>query len=484
MAKQPTLRDKIYQTGNVWIPANEVPDEKDVVRYQGRVTSKWFAAVEDRVAIKALTMAVNSCDWCEDDSRIAEYINEYEKENYPLHRHQRDAVHMIVHNDLCVLTGGPGTGKTTSINCAAYVLRRIRPDASLLFCAPTGKAARRITESTGEKASTLHHLLGLGYNETKPKNIEGDVLFMDESSMNDIELTDKLFEICLNNKKLVWIGDVDQIPSVGPGNVLKDFIASGVIPTTMLTKTFRQAGESALLDNINKVRAGDGSFRKDKPDDPDAEFLESIFKEDARESQIDYIVTKAYLKARTKYGADNVAVLLPYRKAGYCSDHVNQILQSRVNGKGPAWRCFPDKENNPKKVILYRKGDPVMQLVNRSECVNGEVGKVVEVGDFGVKVKYSSGIVTYDTEEIKKELTLAYAMSVTKSQGSEYQAVILVILDSHTNALNKNILYTGMSRAKKFCHLLTQQKAIETSLKETASNRVTLLSQKLSAMAS
>lgn len=459
-----TLEEAISTTGNLWIETDNLKG----VRFGNFVTLPKYADLEDEVAVKVCQMVQQSKPWAT-ESTARRYIADYEAETgHKLHSHQADAVVMIAKNDLSVLTGGPGTGKTTTVACAAYVLRKIR-DCRLVFAAPTGKAARRIGEQTGERASTLHHMLGLGYKNTMPKDVDADVLFIDESSMNDIDLTAALFRTSLVGKKLVWIGDVDQIPSVGPGAVLRDFIRSGVVPTTMLTKTFRQGDGSLLLKNIKESREGSCRFGV-KAD----ESYEVRLKNDAPWEDIDKQIVDIYFQEAKKYGMDNVAVLLPYRKAQYCSDRVNKIIQDRANKR---------KGAQIGEKLTLKEGDPVMQLVNRPECVNGEVGKVKAITPDTVVVEFTDTTVTYNMKAAEEQLTLAYAMSITKSQGSEYKSVILVLLNCHENALNRNILYTGMSRAKEKLTIVYQQSGLITAVNATASERKTFLAEKIKAVA-
>ncbi len=453
------------ESGSTWLPVEDIKNLDGMVRYKGYATTPEVAGWEDAVA----AAVVKHCRYTPtpvEESLINRWIAEFEAQNgCKLHHHQADGVRMIVNNNFSILTGGPGTGKTTTIKCAVYCVRKAN-QGSIVFAAPTGKASRQMTRSTGEAAGTLHSMLGMGYDQRPTKSFKGDILFCDESSMNDMELTYQLFNACLQNKKLVWIGDTDQIPSVGIGAVLRDFIASGVIPCTLLTKTFRQK-DGPLLHNIKQIRDGGTEFW-------DGNEFETVMLPKITVSDLDALIMEKYMKEVDFFGVENVAVLLPYRQAGYCSDHVNQVVQARVNPSGPTWKCG---------IWNFRKGDPVMQLVNRKDCVNGEVGQIVKVVEKGITVAYGQDKFVFYDRNTMPELALAYAMSVTKSQGSEYASVILCQLDSHVHALNRNILYTGMSRAKQRCTLLTQENALQSSASQTASGRKTFLAEKIRAVA-
>ena len=225
-----------------------------------------------------------------------------------LHEHQVDGVIMVVNNNFSVLTGGPGTGKTTVLSAITYVLRKLNDKVKIVFTAPTGKAARRISESTGENASTLHKKLGIGYQETEGEPFYEDVLFIDESSMNDTSLTATLSKAMMNGRKIVFIGDVNQLPSVGNGAVLRDLIASNVVPVTMLTHTFRQDNSSCLYANICNVREGKPVFKDGK------DFHPMLLDENCTEQEAMKTLQNIYAKEIEKYGKENVVVLLPYRK--------------------------------------------------------------------------------------------------------------------------------------------------------------------------
>lgn len=385
-----------------------------------------------------------------------------------LHEQQRAAVFCAVKNGFAVVTGGPGTGKTCVLDTLVYVLRRCVPGIDIRFTAPTGKAARRITESTKNPAKTVQKELGITPENTDLKCFGGDVLIIDETSMLDIETAYRVFNAVQNGQKLIMVGDIDQLPSVGPGAVLRDLIFSNVIPFVMLTKTFRQSNESNLFGNIQRIR--DSVHELKEGDDF------KLISTDA-DGALSIIVDR-FLDLYNKYGVENVACLLPYRKAGaVCSDNVNNILQDKVNpvGNKPYIKTYTETGRE----VKFTVGDPVMQLENRAECANGDVGFVRSIHNGKMLVEYADGNVEY-TKDTASQLSLAYSMSINKSQGSEYKWVVMAMTTAHMRMLNKNLLYTGVTRAKEGIELIYEEKALYKALdSDDTFGRITFLSEKL-----
>lgn len=444
-----------------------------IVQYKDCYSIKKYAEYEDKIAYHIMRIQFINPAKQYPEYVIRHLISEFEEkenEGRKLHCHQIDAVIMVVNNNVSVLTGGPGTGKTTVLSAITYVLRHLKKEVNIVFTAPTGKAARRITESTKEFACTLHKQFGIGYETKKADAFFQDVLLVDESSMNDVEISALLFEAVRDGRKVVYIGDVDQLPSVGSGAVLRDIIASGVIPVTMLTHTFRQDNNSVLFKNICNIRNGIPELMEG----PDFHTIR-LPKGDQHKAALEH-VCKAYEAAVEKYGAEHVVALIPYRKSGFCSNVVNNILQQMLNPEKQGYRHTNESEHN---TIFFKRGDFVMQLENREECANGDVGKIIDVSAEGVKVEYASTIVMYEPQELE-QLALAYAMTIHKSQGSEYKFVIMVLLDDHKEMLQRNLIYTGITRAKAECLLIYQQKALETAIATKAeASRLTMLAEKL-----
>ncbi len=402
------------------------------------------------------------------DTKIEHYILEAENlTGKKLHEQQKKAVYMAVRTGCCVITGSPGTGKTCVLETITYVLQHLIFDIDIRFTAPTGKAARRITESMGYPARTTHKELGIMDANLCKKMFGGDVLVCDEVSMADQETFYYVLRAITNGQKIIIVGDIDQLPSVGPGMVLRDLIDSGCIPTVILTKTFRQTNDSNIYSNIQKIKNGETNLNAGD----DFELIS--VKDDPLQQLVDL-----YLTEYNRYGSENIACLLPYRKSGLlCSDHFNNVIQNIVNPVANRPHLVATTERGLK--IKLSEGDPVMQLKNRKECANGDVG-IVESCKFGkLTVKYADGKVVYDYDTAK-ELCLAYGMSIHKSQGSEYKSVLVGITMAHAKLLNRNLLYTGVTRAKERCVLLQDEEAVRLAVQtEKQYARCTFLTDKL-----
>ncbi len=405
---------------------------------------------------------------------IDRYIEKAEaKFGKTLHEEQRNAVNMALQSGFCVITGGPGTGKTCVLQTLTYVLKQLNKYVDIRFTAPTGKAARRIEESTGSLAKTTQMELGLAPGNYHRRYFGGDVLIVDEVSMLDMETTYEVLRAIKSGDKMIFVGDIEQLPSVGPGAVLRDLIFSGVVPVTMLAKTFRQAEDSNIFGNIKRIINKEPDFSEGD------DFVVVDAGADGADP-MDQLVA-LYLQEREKYGADNVVCLLPYRKSGdLCSDRFNNIIQDIVNPVGD--RPYLTVTSDKGLKIKLSSGDPVMQLENREEVANGDVGYVVACSANSLTVsypQYDDLQVVYD-KTTAKDLSLAYAMSIHKSQGSEYKSVVMGITNAHAAMLNKNILYTGVTRAKERCVLLRDEEAIITALhKESEYDRNTFLAEKI-----
>ena len=458
-------------------------EQKRLVKYGELYTLRKYADMENQIVsdIFRLQYVVKATRYPE--RRIRFFIDEFERtenDGRKLHSHQADAVVMVVNNNFSILTGGPGTGKTTILKAIAYVLRRLKNETSIVFTAPTGKAARRIKESTGENAVTIHKKLGLGYSSSNPDNFFEDVLFIDESSMLDVDIASALFQAVKSGRKLVLVGDVDQLPSVGPGAILRDLIRAGlktkVIPITMLTYTFRQDNGSTLSTNINNIRNGNSRLVSGPDFNPILLPKDSRENTEARALQL---ICSEYKNAVDKYGIENVVVLLPYRRKGICSNTMNRYLQKMMNKNTQCYRHHSSKDNI---TIDFKEGDFAMQLDNREECANGDVGQVISVSERGVTVQFIDSTVTYAGNELD-QLMLAYAITIHKSQGSEYKACISCLLDEHTAMQQRNLLYTGITRSKVEHTFIYQENAFKKAIQTLADEeRISLLVEKMQNM--
>ena len=382
---------------------------------------------------------------------------------------QREAAHLVLSSQVSVLTGGPGTGKTTITKAILTVLDNA--GLRIAIAAPTGKAAKRATEATGFKAGTIHRLLEYGkggkfkYNENNP--IDFDVLFLDESSMLDILLTQSTLKALPKHARIVLIGDVDQLPSVGPGKVLADVIDSKVLPVARLTEVFRQAKTSKIISAAHAVNQGyapgdgfapgsDFGYLQFNPHTHDDE----LAKRQARDNM--EIALLDYCKNAGRYGFDpirDVQVLTPMRNGQLGVVALNNKLQALLNPRPSAFLEWNG--------VRWGIGDKVMQLRNNYDknITNGEQGFIVGVNTAEkiVSVEFDLGLIEYKLNELD-ELTLAYALTIHKSQGSEFPMVVMPVDTSHWVMLKRNLVYTGITRAKKMMVLLANKNALQKAL--------------------
>ncbi|MCF8044915.1 MAG: ATP-dependent RecD-like DNA helicase [Desulfarculaceae bacterium] len=377
-----------------------------------------------------------------------------------LSENQLEVVNNALKERIVVITGGPGTGKTTLIRalCAVYKKR----NKKVVLSAPTGRAARRISEVTGENAATLHKLLEydpddgfFGRNHSNPLDL--DVFIVDEASMVDTRLMYHVMKALPLNAVLILVGDTYQLPSVGPGNVLSDIIESGFVQSFFLTEIFRQARESPIVMNAHSVRNGEMPSL-DRPED---ETPSEFYFIECNDSQrlVETILALCSKRIRQAFPhIDDIQVLTPMHKGNAGTVNLNRMLQSTLNSAAGGI------EN---KGSTFKPGDKVMHLKNNYEkdVFNGDIGTVVEAAkaEGRVSVDYYGRIVDYDAGELD-DLTLAYTISVHKSQGSEYSAVIVALNSSHYPLLQRNLLYTAITRGKDLVILVGQKKALAAAL--------------------
>ena len=391
-----------------------------------------------------------------------------ESEQIELDPMQHKAVIESIKHGFLILTGGPGTGKTTTINT---MIRFFDSEGmSILLAAPTGRAAKRMTEATGYEAQTIHRLLEVnvnpeeedsvgGFLRNRQNPLEADVIIIDEMSMVDLPLMHALLSAVVPGTRLVLVGDVDQLPSVGPGSVLRDIIASGSFAVVTLTRIFRQAGESDIVVNAHKINAGEPVVLDNKSRD----FF--FLKRQDADTIIGVIIFLIQKKLPAYVGAQpsEIQVMTPTRKGLLGVERLNQILQRYLNPEDPKKN---EKEINGR---LFREGDKVMQIKNNYQLewevktkyglavdqgtgiFNGDMGVVTEINQYTetVEVEFDEGRKVKYGFEMTDELELAYAITVHKSQGSEYPAVIIPLLPGPRLLYNRNLLYTAVTRAKK-----------------------------------
>ena len=386
---------------------------------------------------------------------------------------QAQAVREAVSSKVMVLTGGPGTGKTTTVQgiIAAYSQMGLR----ILLAAPTGRAAKRMSEATGLPAKTIHRLLECkppeGYQRNEENPLEGDVLIVDECSMIDIILMNSLLKALPGNMRLVLVGDIDQLPSVGAGNVLRDIIDSGRFPVIRLTRIFRQAQQSRIITNAHRINKGEF------PDISNGRNTDFFFiSSEEPEAAVQEIVALVSSKLPGYYGVkpSEVQVLTPMQRGVLGGTNLNQTLQAALNPEGEGLR---------RGGFIFRLYDKVMQIKNNydKEVFNGDIGRIVAVDlqERTLQVMFDGRVIEYDVSELD-ELVHAYATTIHKAQGSEYPIVVMPVLMTHFVMLQRNLLYTGITRAKKVLVLIGSKKALAYAVRNvTVSQRNTRLKERL-----
>ena len=385
---------------------------------------------------------------------------------------QRDAVEAALQHKVLIITGGPGTGKTTIVR---FMLGLMRPRIpSIGLAAPTGRAAKRITETTGSAAFTIHRLLeasNIGFQRDRENPLEQELLILDETSMIDTLLMDSFLEAVPSASRLILVGDVDQLPSVGAGAVLLDLIESGTIPVVRLDHIFRQAADSFITVNAHKVRQGnvpDFSALSQKVD-AEKELLDFYFiKESNPEKIVEKILLMSTERIPQRFELDpmmDIQVLTPMHRGVTGSIHLNRKLQEKMN---------PDAKGLQHREQWFRIGDKVMQQQNDYEkhVFNGDLGRIVccDPKTKELHVKFEQGIVHYQAKEFD-QLSLAYAITVHKSQGSEYSAVILPLTTHHYMMLQRNLLYTAITRGKQLVVLIGTEAAISKAVENEGTMR-------------
>ena len=386
---------------------------------------------------------------------------------------QLQAIMQAVTNKILILTGGPGTGKTTTTLGIIMAFREAH--ARILLAAPTGRAAKRLSEATGMEAKTIHRLLETkppeGYQRNEENPLEGDVLIVDECSMIDIMLMYHLLKAVPDTMTLILVGDIDQLPSVGAGNVLRDIINSGCFPVVRLTRIFRQAQSSRIIMNAHRINAG--KF----PDisngyQSDFFFMEREDPEVVAQTIVDLVQMK--LPNYYRISSADIQVLTPMQRGAIGAASLNHALQERLNPQGFSLRHGG---------YTYRSGDKVMQIRNNydKEVFNGDIGVIrfVDMEEQELTAVFDGRDVKYDVSELD-ELVLAYATTIHKSQGSEYPIVVIPILMSHYVMLQRNLIYTGITRAKKILVLVGTKKALSYAVRNvTVTKRNTMLSERI-----
>jgi exodeoxyribonuclease V alpha subunit len=392
---------------------------------------------------------------------------------------QLQAVRAAIENKLMIITGGPGTGKTTIINAIMKIYKTVK--TTIFLAAPTGRAAKKMAEATGQEAKTIHRLLEFnfkrgGFQKNENSTLDCDILIVDETSMIDIVLMHYLLKALPVRATLILVGDVNQLPSVGPGNVLKDIIASGVAPVVELNEIFRQAKESSII--VNAHRINQGLFPETKTT-PDAKTLSDFYfiQQEDPDKALETIMNlvKARIPARFRLNPIyDIQVLSPMNKGTVGVNNLNAELQKALNpGEGGVSRGGNS----------FRIHDKVMQIRNNydKEVFNGDIGRVFQINDEDqeIKVLFDDRMVGYDYADLD-ELVPAYAVTVHKSQGSEYPAVVIPVMTQHYMMLQRNLIYTAVTRGRKLVVLVGTKKALAIAVKNNRTEqRHSLLKQRL-----
>ncbi|MBD2024611.1 ATP-dependent RecD-like DNA helicase [Leptolyngbya sp. FACHB-711] len=397
-----------------------------------------------------------------------------------LSQQQRQAVIMAASHRVLILTGGPGTGK--SFTCKTIVALWRAMGKTITLASPTGRAAQRLSEMTGQDAKTLHRLLEIDPKTMKFKRDQGnpipaEAIVVDEASMMDLFLANSLFKAVAPNAHLLIVGDTDQLPSVGPGAVLNDLIASGLIPVVRLTQVFRQAQQSAIVTNAHRINGGDLPQLERVCNQPKSDCLWFVAESpEYGVAGIQDMVT--HLIPQLGFDpARDVQVLCPMSRGEMGTRNLNQVLQQLVNPP------HPSRAELVRGGMTLRVGDRILQLKNdyNREVFNGDLGIIsaIDTEEQELLARFGEREVTYDYADLD-EITLAFATTIHKSQGSEYPVVILPIFTQHQIMLSRNLIYTGLTRARRLVVLVGGQKAIATAISQVRDQqRYTLLAHRL-----
>ena len=447
--------DRLARTGDVAIDAGVTADSADAAVYEAelyRAETALAAGLRRLLETPAPALAVDvprALDWYQRAAQIT------------LARQQEEAVRTALAAKVAVITGGPGVGKTTIVRGIVSILEK--KGVTVALAAPTGRAAKRLSDATGAPASTLHRLLewrpaDASFGRTGDRPLDADVLIVDEASMLDVRLGADLVAALAPSTRLVLVGDVDQLPSVGPGTVLADVIASGVVPTVRLTEIFRQAAESLIVVNAHRIHDGDLPELGAAPvagggeDRRDFFFLEEDDPARAAALIRDLVTTR--LPRRYGLAVRDIQVLAPMHRGELGAGNLNQLLQDALTAGAPGVQ---------RGTRVLRVGDKVMQIRNDydKEVWNGDSGLVeaVDAEADTLTVRFDDRAVEYGLDELDA-LVLAYAATVHKSQGSEYPAVIVPVHTQHYVMLQRNLLYTAVTRGKRLVVLVGTKKAL------------------------
>ena len=463
--------------------------ERKIIMKQGENQTQIYAASFYYMEANTATMLKQlNVSYDVPDLEIEERVRRIEKQTgMELDEHQMTAVKEAVRNGLLIITGGPGTGKTTTINTIIKYFEMEGLD--IFLAAPTGRAAKRMSETTGFEARTIHRMLELnggvdgaaGFERNEQNPLETDVVIIDEMSMVDISLMHALLKAVAVGTRLILVGDVNQLPSVGPGSVLRDIIRSHECNVVMLTKIFRQASTSDIIVNAHKINQGEEVTLDNKSMDffflkrYDADVIISVVLQLIKQKLPKFVDATPY----------DIQVLTPMRKGLLGVERLNGILQRYLNPPSPQKR---EKEHGD---ILFREGDKIMQTLNNYQLeweirtkyglsvdkgtgvFNGDMGIVREINDFAetMTVEFDEGRMVEYPYKLLDELELAYAITIHKSQGSEYPAVVIPLLSGPSMLMNRNLLYTAVTRARKCVTLVGNEVTFAQMVQNTSQQK-------------
>lgn len=467
---------------------NLAMDRKIIMRQVDGVTQMYSSAFFYMEANTATMLKQLDVSYDVPDIEIEMRLRQIEKQTkMDLDEHQVEAVKEAVRNGLLIITGGPGTGKTTTINT---IIRYFEMEGMDIFlAAPTGRAAKRMSETTGFEARTIHRMLELnggmegnaGFERNEQNPLETDVIIIDEMSMVDISLMYALLKAVVAGTRLILVGDVNQLPSVGAGSVLKDIIDSGMFHTVKLTKIFRQASTSDIIVNAHKINRGE-------PVSLDNKSMDFFFLKRYDADKIINVTLQLIKQKLPKFvGASeyDIQVLTPMRKGLLGVERLNTVLQMYLNP--------PDASKREKEYgsTLFREGDKVMQVKNNYQLeweirskyglmidkgtgiFNGDMGIIEEINDFAetMTISFDEGRMVEYPYKLLEELELAYAITIHKSQGSEYPAVVIPLLTGPRMLMNRNLLYTAVTRAKKCVTIVGNDETFQMMIENNAEQR-------------
>lgn len=414
-----------------------------------------------------------------DRERVINWLIRFcEKERIELSDEQRGAVLTAVSSGVSVITGGPGCGKTTTLRALVRLLLAMGKRVQL--ASPTGRAAQRLSEVTGTEAKTIHRLLefdpaSFSFKHNQENLLNADIFIIDEASMIDILLANSLIKAIPPEAQICFVGDADQLPSVGPGQFLSDLIESQAVPVARLTQVFRQAAASQIIAGAHQINRG----QLPKFTRPGAEPSDCYFIEEGEAEKINSLVVKLVTSSIPRHfgtPAHEVQVLAPMKRGNIGTSNLNLMLQEALN---PA---APNKPEIKFGLSTFRLGDRVIQQVNnyQLEVFNGDIGHItgIDLEERQLTIRFNDREVKYDQSDLN-ELSLAYAISIHRSQGSEYRAIVLPIHFQHWNLLSRAIVYTGLTRAKKLAILIGQLGAVRKAINNNSSLRYTNLAATL-----